>query len=204
MKRLIDVSLALLLGFILSPVILLIAAAIRLTSPGPALFRQERVGLGSRTFRMVKFRTMEHGAEAEDETAGLGVRGDPRVTGLGRHLRRSGLDELPQFWNVLRGEMSLVGPRPERTFHARRFQEELDDYTIRYRVRPGVTGWAQVNGWRGDTSLQERVRFDLEYVRQQSIALDLRIILRTLVLLMDPRGSIGVSDSGSRRGAESE
>jgi Undecaprenyl-phosphate glucose phosphotransferase len=178
-KRAFDVlvsGVALLLG---SPVLLAIALAVRFTSGSPILFAQERMGLDGRVFRMLKFRTMVH--EAEDDSGPVWtVQDDPRRTRLGAFLRRTSLDELPQLWNVLRGDMSLVGPRPERPVFIEQFRREVPGYMLRHKVKAGVTGWAQVHGWRGNTSLHERVEHDLFYIQNWSLGLDLRILLMTL------------------------
>jgi lipopolysaccharide/colanic/teichoic acid biosynthesis glycosyltransferase len=165
---------------ILSPVLLVTAAAIRLSGTGPVLYRQTRVGLNGLRFTILKFRTMATTAEA-----GTGPRwatpDDPRCTRIGAWLRRSGIDELPQLWNVLCGDMSLIGPRPERPEFVERFRDEHENYDQRHRVPSGLTGYAQVHGWRGDTDLAARLRHDLYYVRHWSLALDLRLLLETLV-----------------------
>lgn len=179
-KRLFDIVVAGSILIVLSPLIALIALAVRLTSPGPVLFRQQRVGLDGTEFAMLKFRSMVPGAEHFDAQAGLGIRNDPRRTPIGKVLRRFSLDELPQLWNVVRGDMSLVGPRPERTHIVREFGQIVPRYLDRHRVKTGVTGWAQVNGLRGDTSIEERIKYDLYYIENWSIAFDIRILLRTL------------------------
>jgi exopolysaccharide biosynthesis polyprenyl glycosylphosphotransferase len=164
---------------LLAPLLLLIALAIRLSSRGPVLLHQERVGMNGACFRMHKFRTMR--ADAEIETGPIwAAESDPRRTPVGRVLRRLSLDELPQLWNVIRGEMSLVGPRPERPVFVRDFELELPRYGDRHRVRPGLTGWAQVNDLRGQTPINERLIYDLYYIENWSLAFDLKIILITL------------------------
>ncbi|MGD9511982.1 MAG: exopolysaccharide biosynthesis polyprenyl glycosylphosphotransferase, partial [Geminicoccaceae bacterium] len=167
-----------------APVILGVAAAIRLTSPGPVLYRQRRYGFDNQAIEVLKFRTMYAGAE--DERAPTTRRGDPRVTPIGRFLRRTSLDELPQFLNVLRGQMSIVGPRPHAVAHNERFATLIDGYLARHRVKPGITGWAQIHGLRGEAEtlarMHERVRYDLHYIENWSILLDLRIIFRTLLV----------------------
>lgn len=179
-KRAFDLVVAGTILLVLSPLLLIIALAIRLTSPGPVLFRQQRVGLDGTEFAMLKFRSMVPGAEKFDAQAGLGIRNDPRRTTIGKLLRRFSLDELPQLWNVVRGDMSLVGPRPERTHIVREFGESVPRYLDRHRVKTGVTGWAQVNGLRGDTSIEERIKYDLYYIENWSIAFDVRILMRTV------------------------
>jgi Undecaprenyl-phosphate glucose phosphotransferase len=158
-----------------------IAAAVVVTSGWPILFRQERMGLDGRRFRMLKFRTMRHDAEA---TSGpqWAVPDDPRRTPLGGLLRAWSLDELPQLFNVLRGDMSLVGPRPERPSFVEEFRRRVPGYMLRHKMKAGITGWAQINGWRGNTSIEERIKYDLEYIARWSLAFDLSILLRTLWL----------------------
>lgn len=198
-KRAVDLAGAAAAFVLLSPVIALCALAVALSGPGPVIFRQRRVGLGGEIFWMYKFRTMRHAAEeaaeleltaerVEDDDAVVGDgeagwtrRDDPRITPTGRFLRRTSLDELPQLLNVLRGEMSLVGPRPERPELIERFREDWRGYMLRQHVKAGMTGWAQVNGLRGDTSLRRRLRYDLYYVRHWSLLFDLRILAMTPV-----------------------
>lgn len=161
------------------PLMVVIAIAIKLTSPGPVLFVQERVGLNGKAFRMYKFRTMKVDGSQQSET-GWTIANDPRRTKLGTFLRRSNLDELPQFFNVLKGNMSIVGPRPERLHFVKRFLQDIDGYNRRHVLKVGITGWAQVNGWRGDTSISKRVEYDLYYLRNWSITFDLQIMLLTI------------------------
>jgi putative colanic acid biosynthesis UDP-glucose lipid carrier transferase len=165
---------------LLLPVLAIIAIAVRLSDGGSVLYRQVRVGLDRRRFTIIKFRSMQEDAE-RDLGAIWSVPGDPRCTRLGRHLRRFGLDELPQLWNVLRGEMSLVGPRPERPEFTREFRNEHHGYDVRHIVRPGITGYAQIHGWRGYTSLEERLRHDIYYITNWSLKLDLYILAMTVV-----------------------
>jgi putative colanic acid biosynthesis UDP-glucose lipid carrier transferase len=183
-KLVMDRALSALLLLILSPCLLLIGALIRLDSPGPALFRQPRHGSGGRIIEVLKFRTMRHDPQADD--AEQARRDDPRVTRLGSFLRRSSLDELPQLINVLRGDMSLVGPRPHPIALNEAFAQRLQDYMQRHRVLPGITGWAQVNGFRGETDTLEkmagRLEHDLYYIEHWSLGLDLYILARTAVL----------------------
>jgi len=148
-------------------------------SKGFAVYTQSRVGKERRVFDFYKFRTMIKGAEKETGPV-WAKRNDERVTKVGRYLRRTNLDELPQLWNVLLGDMSLIGPRPERPFFVNKFKEEIKGYEDRHKVRPGMTGWAQVNGYFGNTSLKKRVECDLYYIDHQSVLLDLRIMLRTI------------------------
>ena len=162
---------------VLSPVLLLIALWVRLDSPGPVLYAQERMGMNGRRFRMLKFRTMH--ADAESQGPGWTTAGDSRRTRAGVVLRRTSLDELPQLWNVLLGHMSLVGPRPERPLYVEEFRARIPRYMLRHHVKAGLTGWAQVNGLRGDTPLDQRITYDLYYIRHWSLAFDMRILLMT-------------------------
>jgi Undecaprenyl-phosphate glucose phosphotransferase len=164
---------------LLSPVLLLIAILVRLDSPGPVLYTQERVGLNGRRFRMVKFRSMR--ADAEAGGPGWTTKDDPRRTPLGTWLRKLSLDELPQLWNVFAGDMSLVGPRPEQPRFVEDFRGSIPRYMLRHHVKAGMTGWAQVNGLRGDTPLEQRIEYDLYYVQHWSLWFDLRILLLTVV-----------------------
>ena len=178
-KRLIDIVLSAFALILLSPLMLTIAIAIRLTSPGRAIFRQERVGRGGKPFNIYKFRSMR--ADAEEKVGHVWAKSDdPRQTPLGQFLRRWSLDELPQFLNVLKGDMSLVGPRPEMSGLIDTFSESIPHYLARQRVKSGMTGWAQINGFRGNTSLEERISYDRYYIENWSLALDIKIILKTL------------------------
>jgi exopolysaccharide biosynthesis polyprenyl glycosylphosphotransferase len=177
-KRSLDVAISGTSLLALSPLLAAIAAAIRLEDGGPVFYRQVRMGLDGRPFEIVKFRSMKVGAEDESGPT-WAVREDPRRTRTGRLLRRTSLDELPQLWNVLRGEMSLVGPRPERPEFVRAFKDEFPQYMLRHRVRAGITGWAQVNGWRGNTSLTKRIEYDLYYIENWSLSLDIKILWLT-------------------------
>jgi Undecaprenyl-phosphate glucose phosphotransferase len=178
-KRLIDLCVGAVALVATAPLMLAIAAAIKLSSRGPVLYRQERMGLDGRRFEMLKFRTMHDDAEA-----GTGPvwarRDDPRRTSLGALLRGWSLDELPQLWNVLKGEMSLVGPRPERPSFVEEFRRRVPGYMLRHTVKAGITGWAQINGWRGDTSIEQRIEYDLYYIQRWSIGFDLKILIQTL------------------------
>lgn len=179
LKRGFDVAVATSLLAVVSPLLLLLGLLIRLTSPGSALYRQERAGLDGRTFEMLKLRTMTAGAE--DQTGPrMTTRDDSRRTRLGAWLRRTSLDELPQLWNVIRGQMSLVGPRPERPVFIDELRRSLPNYMLRHKVKAGMTGWAQVHGLRGQTSMSERLRYDLFYIENWSLLLDLRVLLLTL------------------------
>ena len=179
LKRFLDISGAILLLAILSPILLLLALLVRLTTPGSVLFKQERVGLNGRTFWIYKFRTMIPSPPEVSDTEWTRPN-DGRVTALGRFLRRTSLDELPQLVNVFRGEMSLVGPRPERPYYVKRFMQNSPKYAKRLYIKCGITGWAQVHGWRGDTSIEKRIEHDLFYLQNWNIWLDIKILLLTL------------------------
>ena len=168
-----------LFGIILtSPIMILSAILVKLSSPGPIIFRQERVGLHNKPFYMYKFRSMELQSPKEEKKAWT-VKNDPRVTGVGKILRRTSLDELPQLFNILKGDMSLVGPRPERPLFVEKFKEEIPRYMVKHQVRPGLTGWAQVNGLRGDTSIRKRIEYDIYYIENWTLGFDIKIILMT-------------------------
>ena len=177
-KRILDFVLAFALLVVLSPVLVVVASTVVIGSGFPILFRQERVGLGGRTFKILKFRTMPLDAEADSGPV-FASRDDERPTAIGAWLRRSSLDELPQLWNVVRGDMSLVGPRPERPSFAGDFSRDLTWYRFRHRIRPGITGWAQSHGLRGNTSIDSRVQFDNWYIENWSVWLDLKILALT-------------------------
>jgi Undecaprenyl-phosphate glucose phosphotransferase len=178
-KRMFDIAFSLVAIILLSPLYFFIAVLVKLTSEGPIFVIQERVGLNARKFKMIKFRTMLSRPSLESATHWT-TPGDPNITSLGRWLRRSNLDELPQFFNVLIGDMSIVGPRPERPHFIDLFQKEIPGYMRRHYAKCGITGWAQVNGWRGDTSIEQRVTHDLYYIRNWAFLFDLKIILLTL------------------------
>lgn len=177
-KRLMDIVGAVVAIIVFSPFMLVAAIGIKLTSKGPLIFKQERVGLHNRPFKMYKFRTMEVQKE-EEEKKGWTKKNDPRVTKIGKILRKTSIDEMPQFFNVLKGDMSLVGPRPERPLFVEKFREEIPRYMIKHQVRPGLTGWAQVNGYRGDTSIRKRIEFDLYYIENWTLGFDLKILFLT-------------------------
>jgi Undecaprenyl-phosphate glucose phosphotransferase len=158
----------------------LVAALVKITSHGPVFYQQERMGLDGKPFTIVKFRSMLDDAEHETGPVWT-IPGDPRVTRFGRFLRRSNLDELPQLWNVLRGDMSIVGPRPERPHFVAQFKHKIPQYMLRHKVKAGLTGWAQVNGWRGNTALEKRIEYDLYYIENWSVRLDLKIIWLTVL-----------------------
>ena len=178
-KRIMDICGSIIGIIVASPIMLVLCALIKLTSPGPLIYRQERVGLHNQTFWMYKFRSMEIQPEAEEKKAWT-VKNDPRVTAIGRFMRRTSLDELPQLFNILKGDMSLVGPRPERPFFVEKFREEIPRYMVKHQVRPGLTGWAQVNGYRGDTSIRKRIECDLYYIENWTVGLDIKIMFMTI------------------------
>ena len=173
-----DKVLALLILLVISPVMLAVALGVKLSSPGPVFYRQERVGLNNRSFGMLKFRSMP--VDVEKDGVRWGGATDKATTRFGQFIRQTSLDELPQFLNVLWGDMSIVGPRPERPMFVEQFKNEIPDYMKKHLVKAGITGWAQVHGWRGDTDLKTRIEFDLFYIENWSIWLDLKIIFLTV------------------------
>ncbi len=179
-KRALDIAMSSVALVVLTIPLLIIAVLVKLTSRGPVLYRQERMGLDGKRFTIVKFRSMFD--DAERETGPVWAReDDPRVTPLGRFLRKSNLDELPQLWNVLCGDMSIVGPRPERPHFVEQFKHRIPQYMLRHKVKAGLTGWAQVNGWRGNTPLEKRIEYDLYYIENWSVKLDLKILWLTVL-----------------------
>jgi Undecaprenyl-phosphate glucose phosphotransferase len=176
-KRFLDILGSLILIVFTSPVMLVVAIGVKISSPGPILFRQERVGLNKKSFLMYKFRSMR--VNGQQSTA-WSTNEDPRKTKFGSFIRKFSLDELPQFFNVLKGDMSLVGPRPEIPYHVEHFKNEIPLYLVRQQVRPGCTGWAQINGLRGDTSIEERIRCDIWYIENWTVALDFKIVFKTV------------------------
>ena len=182
-KRAIDVALSMIALVVLSPILLLTALAVRLSSPGPVLFKQQRLGLHGKVFTIYKFRSMADGAEH----TGSGVysgKGDPRVTKVGKFIRATSIDELPQLINIIVGDMAIVGPRPPLTYHPWPVEQYTEDQFHMFDVRPGITGWAQINGWRGETDtlekMEKRVEFDLEYIREWSVWFDIKIVFLTV------------------------
>ncbi len=178
-KRFIDIAFSALFLLVISPILLLIAIAVKLSSPGPVFYRQERMGLNGLTFDMLKFRSMP--VDAEQKSGAVWAKaGESRATRVGAFLRKTSLDELPQFFNVLKGDMSVVGPRPERPVFIEEFRGQIPKYMLRHKMKAGITGWAQVNGWRGNTSIEKRIEFDLYYIQNWSLRLDLKIMLMTV------------------------
>ncbi len=178
-KRAVDILGSLLAIIFSSPVMLISAIAIKTTSKGPVIFKQERIGMHNKPFQMYKFRTM-YVQEVTEEKKGWTTKDDPRVTKVGRILRKTSIDELPQLFNILMGRMSLVGPRPERPQFVEKFKEEIPRYMVKHQVRPGLTGWAQVNGLRGDTSIEKRIEYDLYYIENWTMGFDFRILFLTV------------------------
>lgn len=179
LKRCVDIVGSIVCIILFSPVMAATAIAVKATSKGPLIFKQERVGLHNRPFSMYKFRTMYVQTE-EEERKGWTQKNDPRITKIGRLLRKTSLDEFPQLFNVLKGDMSLVGPRPERPQYVEKFREEIPRYMIKHQVRPGMTGWAQIHGYRGDTSIRKRIEYDLYYIENWTLGLDIKILFLTI------------------------
>lgn len=181
-KRFVDIVAAIFGIIIFSPIMLITAIAIKTTSRGPLIFCQERVGLHNKPFNLYKFRSMYVREELDEELEDKDwtTKDDPRVTKVGKFIRRTSIDELPQFFNILFGQMSLVGPRPEQTAFVEKFKEEIPRYMIKHQVRPGLTGWAQVNGYRGDTSIEKRIEYDLYYIENWTMSFDIRIMFMTI------------------------
>lgn len=177
-KRLVDIFGAIVALIIFAIPMIIVACIIKATSKGPIIFSQVRVGLHNKEFKMYKFRSMELQTESKEKKAWTTIN-DPRVTKIGKIIRRTSIDELPQLFNVLKGDMSLIGPRPERPFFVDKFKEEIPRYMIKHQVRPGLTGWAQVNGYRGDTSIRKRIDHDLYYIENWTFGLDIKILFMT-------------------------
>ena len=179
LKRAMDIICSIIFIILFSPIMIVAAIAVKVSSPGPILFKQKRVGFHNKEFNMYKFRSMVQ-QRPEDEKKGWTTKGDARVTKVGGFLRKTSIDELPQFFNVLFGSMSIVGPRPERKQFVEQFMEEIPRYNVKHQVRPGITGWAQVNGLRGDTSIPERIKYDLYYIENWTLWLDIKIMFLTV------------------------
>ena len=180
LKRFVDIILALVGIIITSPILIITAVMVKITSPGPVIFKQNRVGLNKKLFSIYKFRSMKV-QDKEQEKYSWSTRKDPRKTRVGSFIRKTNIDELPQFFNILKGDMSLIGPRPERPYFVEKFRDEIPKYMVKHYVRPGMTGWAQVNGWRGNTSIAERVRYDIYYVENWSFLFDVKIFFMTFL-----------------------
>ena len=177
LKRLVDIVGSVVLIILTSPIMIFAAIGVKLSSPGPIIFAQERVGLNKKKFKMYKFRSMRVN---NTETTGWSKNKDPRKTKFGAFIRKCSIDELPQFFNVLKGDMSLVGPRPELPHFVAKFKEEIPLYMVKHQVRPGITGWAQVNGLRGDTSIEERIKCDIYYIENWNFFFDVKILFLTV------------------------
>lgn len=178
-KRTADILFSIFALILFSPIMLIIAILVKTTSKGPVIYKQDRVGLHNRNFKMYKFRSMAVTEDGSDKSKWT-TPDDPRVTKVGKFIRKTSLDELPQFINVLKGDMSVVGPRPERPFYVDKFKEEIPRYMIKHQVRPGITGWAQVKGYRGDTSIRKRIECDLYYIENWSVFFDIKILFFTI------------------------
>jgi Undecaprenyl-phosphate glucose phosphotransferase len=178
-KRGIDIIGSSIAIILFSPIMLITAILVKTTSKGPLIFKQERIGLNRNPFVMYKFRSMNE-QDPEEEKQNWTVKNDPRKTKVGNFIRKTSIDELPQIFNVLLGDMSLIGPRPERPFYVEKFKDEIPKYMVKHQVRPGITGWAQVNGWRGDTSIEKRIECDIYYIENWSLTLDIRIVFLTV------------------------
>jgi Undecaprenyl-phosphate glucose phosphotransferase len=179
-KRLFDILFAMIGIIILSPIMSFTAIMIKITSPGPIIYKQERVGLHRKTFEMYKFRSMKV-QDQDDEQGQWTTKDDHRKTKFGSFIRKTSIDELPQLFNILKGDMSLIGPRPERPLFVEKFREEIPKYMIKHHVRPGMSGWAQVNGWRGDTCIKRRIEYDIFYVENWTMMLDIKIFFITII-----------------------
>ena len=178
-KRVTDIVLSITILFAVSPLMFVVSFLVKATSRGPVFYRQERMGLDGKIFSMLKFRTME--TQAEKETGPVwAAKGDSRKTTIGTFLRKTSMDELPQFFNVLKGDMSIVGPRPEREFFIQQFRNNIPKYMLRHKMKAGITGWAQISGWRGNTSLEKRIEYDLYYIENWSLRFDLEIMWLTI------------------------
>lgn len=179
LKRSIDILGSLVAIILFSPITIITAIIIKVTSKGELIFKQERIGLNRKPFTMYKFRSMKM-QDPEEEKLNWTIKNDTRKTKVGTFIRKTSIDEMPQFFNVLKGDMSLVGPRPERPFYVEKFKEEIPKYMVKHQVRPGITGWAQVHGWRGDTSIEKRIECDIYYIENWSLLLDIKILFLTV------------------------
>lgn len=187
-KRICDILFVVITGIIISPLLLVVALAIKLTSPGNIIYKQERIGKGGVPFQIYKFRSMSSENEYIDDKKWT-QKDDPRITKVGRFIRKTSIDELPQFYNILKGDMSLIGPRPERPYFVNKFREDVPKYMIKHHVRPGMTGWAQVNGYRGNTSIVKRIEYDIYYVENWTFLLDLKIFFKTIPTLINDKNA---------------
>ena len=190
-KRIFEILFVIIVSIIISPLLLVVAVIIKLTSPGPVIYKQDRVGRDGEIFKMYKFRSMRVDEDDNDSNDHLTwtQRDDPRITKIGHFIRKTSIDELPQFYNILKGDMSLIGPRPERPFFVNKFKESVPKYMIKHHVRPGMTGWAQIHGYRGNTSIVRRIEYDIYYVENWSLMLDIKIFFKTLVILLTDKNA---------------
>ena len=179
-KKISDLVVATIAIIITSPIMIVVAILIKLTSPGPIIFKQERVGYQQKHFMMYKFRSMKVQNPSEEKSEWT-TPDDPRKTKIGEFIRKTSIDELPQFFNVLKGDMSVVGPRPERPFFVEQFRKDIPKYMVKHQVRPGLTGWAQIHGCRGNTSIKKRIEYDIEYVENWHFGLDVAIMIKTIL-----------------------
>ncbi|MDT0161592.1 sugar transferase [Bacillus sp. AG4(2022)] len=193
-KRLLDIILSLIGLAVLSPVLLIVALAIKLESKGPVIFQQERIGLNGKVFKIYKFRSMCVGAE---KSGVYETKGDARVTKVGKFIRKTSIDEFPQFLNIIKGDMSIIGPRPTLTYHPWSLEEYTKEQKKRFNVRPGVTGWAQVNG-RKEVPWDKRIEFDVEYVENLSLVFDLRIFIKTIFKVIAMKDNVNVGETAKK------
>ncbi|MEE1117819.1 exopolysaccharide biosynthesis polyprenyl glycosylphosphotransferase, partial [Methanosphaera sp.] len=187
-KRLFDVIFVVITSVIISPLLLLVAILVKVTSPGPIIYKQERVGEDGKIFMIYKFRSMSSENEYIDDKVWT-KKDDPRITSIGKIIRKYSIDELPQFYNIFKGDMSLIGPRPERPYFVNKFKESVPKYMIKHHVKPGMTGWAQINGYRGNTSIVKRIEYDIYYVENWSFLLDMKIIIKTIPTLINDKNA---------------
>ncbi|WP_404455306.1 sugar transferase [Oceanobacillus kapialis] len=200
LKRFLDIVFSMIGLTFLSPIMLIITIAIKLESKGPVIFQQERIGLDGKVFKINKFRSMCVGAE---KSGVYETKGDARVTKVGKFIRKTSMDEFPQFINIIKGDMSIIGPRPTLTYHPWPIDEYTEIQKKRFKVRPGVTGWAQVNG-RKEVPWDERIKYDVEYVEHLSIGFDLKIIFKTLIKVVAMQGNVNISETAKKEKAQAD
>ncbi len=188
LKRVLDVVFVTITTIIISPVLLLVAILVKTTSKGPVIYKQERVGEDGKIFNIYKFRSMYSENEYIDDKVWT-KKNDPRITPVGKIIRKYSIDELPQFYNIFKGDMSLIGPRPERPYFVNKFKEDVPKYMIKHHVKPGMTGWAQINGYRGNTSIVKRIEYDIYYVENWSLPLDIKIFIKTIPTLINDKNA---------------
>ncbi len=187
-KRIADIVFVIITSIVISPLLLAVAFLVKATSKGPIIYKQERVGEDGKTFMIYKFRSMSSENEYIDDKVWT-KKNDPRITSIGKIIRKYSIDELPQFYNIFRGDMSLIGPRPERPYFVNKFKESVPKYMIKHHVKPGMTGWAQINGYRGNTSIVKRIEYDIYYVENWSILLDIKIFIKTIPTLLNDKNA---------------